>query len=279
MTEEKDPNLANQPGPGNDPNNPPGTGGTPGEGPAKTGEPGEPGEGEPTEKKPGEGEKEYTEEELAELVQQDEAEWLNAQGLGKFKSIEALVKGYKDLEGPGTKVFTAVKRIGEHYKMSPDEVIEHLESQIPGGTPVRDARERHAPAGGEPAGTKVDNAEVKRLTALVGRTNLDRLFDKWQLRKEMAGEEIPDKVQGELEKLLPLVAGGATEEELAGRDLFEEAHEYHVYRQERRKSAGDRVKHKLDQKKKQLGIPAGKSGTPTSEEVMAAKIFGFDEPP
>ena len=91
--------------------------------------------------------------------------------------------------------------------------------------------------------------------------------------------DVPDSIQGELEKLLPLVAGGATEEELKGRDLFDEAFQYHTYRQEKRKGAGDRVKHKLDQKKKQLGIPSGRSGTPTADDVEAAKIFGFDEPP
>lgn len=280
MAEEKDKHPVNQPGPDDDPNNPPGGGGgAPGEGPAKTGEPKKPGEGEPAEKKPGEGDKDYTDEELAALIADDEGEWLESQGLGKFKSVEALVKGYKDLEGPGTKIFTAVKRIGEHYKLTPDQLIDHLESQLPGGVPVKDARDRHAPAKEEPAGTQVDNAEIKRLTGLVGRTNLDRIFDKWQLRKEMQGEKIPDSKQAELEKLLPLVAGGATEEELVGRDLFEEANEFHDYRQEKRKGAGDRVKHKLDQKKKQLGLPGGRAGTPTSDAVAAANIFGFDEPP
>ena len=270
--------LVNQPGPDEDPNAPPG-GGTPGEGPADAGEPGKPGEGEPT-PKPGEGDKDYTDEELAELIQQDEAEWLESQGLGKFKSVDALVKSYKDLEGTGTKVFTAVKRIGEHYKMTPDELIDHLDSQLPGGTPVRDARDRHAPAGKEPAGTQVDNAEIKRLTGLVGRTNLDRLFDKWQVRKEVKEKvDVPDSIQGDLEGLLPLIAGGATEEELKGRDLFEEAYQYHTYRQEKRKGAGDRTKHKLDQKKKQLGVPGGRSATATPDDVTAANIFGFEGPP
>lgn len=281
MTDDKDKDLANQPGPGQDPNTPPGEGGTPGEGLGTPGEPGEPGEGEPKDK-PGEGEKkEYTDEELAALVADDDVEYLESQGLGKFKTMQALVDGYKESEKAGSKSHGRATAIGKHYKMKDaDELFDYLEDQIPGGTPVKDARDRHAPAKGEPAGTQVDNAEIQRLTGLVGRTNLDRLFDKWQVRKEVKEKvDVPDSIQGDLEKLIPLVIGDATEEELKGRDLFEEAHEFYTHRQEKRKGAGDRVKHKLDQKKKQLGIPSGRSGTPTPDDVQAANIFGFEGPP
>jgi len=218
---------------------------------------------------------ELSDEELEELIIQEEAETLQKLGLGQFKSVGKLVEGYKDLQGKGTKVFNQVKKIAETYDMTADQLIEHLEGQV----------SKVKPKPKEDDKGKEEPKYLKEVQDIAGRTELNRLFDKFQTKMEKEDVEIPDDLQSKLEKYIPLVIHGKTAEQLKHFNPFPEAHKYYLFKLNQEGSA-EKLEEQLEQhkalllkKKRQLGMPTtekGKKLTPAAAEERKS-VWGIED--
>lgn len=214
---------------------------------------------------------------LAELAQ-EEAEFLDAKGLGQFKSYEQLIAGFKKehenyetLNKSDRLVFPKVKELAKKYGMTPEQFIESIDNQLnKGGTPDKKV--------------EIDKAHTEELMELkmgIGRAELDMRFLKFQRKMEKQEIEIPDEIQPELEKLLPKILYGKSAEELKGIDPFDEAHELYLFKISKVKDIDelseklDPHKKRLEAKRRQLGMPPGAKGKKvTQQEVEKQAIWG-----
>lgn len=268
------------PGSGEQDKDKPSPSGTPAPGPGEAGKPGgQAGEVDISK---------LSDEELQKLILDEEAENLAKIGLGKFKSYEELGKGYKALESEGSVVLNDIKEVATQYGMTPKDFAQYLKGQGKGAKPGE----------GKPAGEKPEaSKEIAEVRSLIGRTNLDRMFDKFQLRMEKDGTDILDSLQAMLEGLIPGViqtvvkkceSEGKSKEEiqqvLANLNPFAEAYDLHLWQLQK----GGNVENLKDQisaldaaterKRRQLKIQSGgKSGKLTPQQREGAAAFGFDD--
>lgn len=212
---------------------------------------------------------EYTDEDIEEMLEEEDVEWLRQADLGKFKTKEELAQAYKNLDSSDKLVFPKIKILATRFNMTPEDFVAYLEKQA-GGKP---AEETPKPVG--------KSKEVVALEESMGRTHLDLRFMRFQQKMLKQEIEIPDELQSEIEKRLPSVVYGKTSEQLKKFDPFEKAYRLYLFEMSDTEDA-DSLKEKIDlhqarleKKRRQLGMPAGtKSKKETKKDIEKQKSWG-----
>jgi hypothetical protein len=211
---------------------------------------------------------EYTDEELAKMVEEEQAQVLKDAGLGKFKNFSELIEGYRSLDSSDKLVFPKIKALAHDLNLTPEQLVASLEEHF------KDKRKK-------PEEKDMVPGKPSDRDMIIGRIQLDQRFERFQRKMEKQEIEIPDELQSDLEKLLPKILVGLTAEETAKIDPFEEAYELYLFKLSKSKSP-EEVEKKLasykaaqEKLKRQLKMP-GKTPSKkvTAEEKERQEIWG-----
>lgn len=211
----------------------------------------------------------FSEEELQELLEEEEAETLRQAGLGKIKNYKQLIEHYKTLDSSDKLVFPKIKGLAAKFNMTPEQFADYLEKQAE-GKPTK-----------EPSKPAEKSKELVDMERALGRSNMNFLFFKFQRNMEKEDIEIPDELQSEIEQYVPAVLYGKSEDQIASMNPYEKAYRMYLFEASNTKDVGDlkeKVKlheARLEKKRRQLGIPATtRSKKTTPEETQKKEIWG-----
>jgi hypothetical protein len=242
-------------------------------------------EDKPGEKKEEQPSSQYSDEELARVVEEMQAEILRQEGIGEYKDLKEFIEEHKRLKSlyqtlsESDKLsFPITKRLAEQLGVTPIELMKSVEDHLTKKGTVKPSEK-----------PTVDEKVSERDMAL-GRMQLDLRFERFQRKMEKREIDIPDELQSDLEKLLPKVLTGLSPEEINKIDPFAEAYELYLFRLSKSKSP-EEVEEKLRlykaaqlKLKHQLKIPGvtpSKKKTESQvkeEEAWGAGISNLPEP-